>query len=237
VSAWDNVAAAAATDYMLSLTTTPLGDQPAATPPVMDQMVLGNVTDTSADVSWVTDLDATGDAIVAIPQQQFGDPTLGKLHHVTVSGLNAGADANVTALSQVADGTSRANLPKVYFRTASSTAATGAAQINAAVVGLLDASSQVDNSVLLAVALQNSGGAATNVQITGLTASSGWKLAQPVTAPLTVGGIGSGGTALVVVRLIRDGSTTGPAPLATVTGTGSLTGADGTAASFAISGP
>lgn len=240
VSAWDNVSGAAATastDYTLSITTTPLGNQPAATAPVLDQMVLGNVTDTGADVSWTTDLDATGDAIVAMPQQQFGDTTLGKLHHVTVGGLNPGSDGDVTAISQVADGTTRATLPRVYFRTANSAAASGPTQLNAAVVGLVDDSAAVDNSVLVAVAMQNSGGAAANVQITGLTPSSGWKLAQPLNGPLSVGGIGSGGTALVVLRLIRDGNSTGPAPLATVTGTGTLTGADGAAANFTISGP
>lgn len=236
VSLWDFQSVLRDSSYTLSVTTTPLGDL-STTAPVLDQLVLGNVTDTGADVSWVTDLDTTGDAIAALPLQQVGDATLGKTHHVTLAGLTAGADADVTAVSQVADGTTRDSLPKVYFRTANSSAATGPAQLNAAVVGLRGDSASVDNSVLVVVAIQNSGGAAANVQITGLTPSAGWKLARPISGPLSVGGIGSGGTALVVVRLIRDGNTTGPAPLAAVTGTGTLTGADGAAGNFTISGP
>lgn len=75
--------------------------------------------------------------------------------------------------------------------------------------------------------------AATGVQLTALTASKGWKLAQPLTGPLVVGNIGSGGTAIVLVRLLRDG--TGAAPLATVSGGGTLAGAGGATASFTIS--
>ena len=45
------------------------------------------------------------------------------------------------------------------------------------------------------------------------------------------------GTAIVVVRLLRAGNATGPLPLATLTGGGTLAGAGGATDSFTISGP
>src|SRR5207249_3487388 len=150
----------------LSVTVTPLDNLPAATSPVLDQLVIGNVTDTGADASWTTDLDATGDVIVGMPQQQFGDPTAGKQHHVTVSGLASGALSDLIAVSQLPDGTVRDNLPRIFFRTAGSSASTGPAQVSAAVVGTQDDSASVQDSVLVSVAIQNNGGPAASVQIT-----------------------------------------------------------------------
>ena len=64
----------AETDYTLDVVTTPLGDQTAPTRPVLNLLVVGNVTDTGADVSWVTDVDAATDVIAGIPQKEYGDP-------------------------------------------------------------------------------------------------------------------------------------------------------------------
>jgi hypothetical protein len=156
---------------------------------------------------------------------------------VTAAGLNAGADADVTALAQLPDGINRDNLPRVFFRTADSTPATGAPQLSATVVGSVDDSAAVNNSVVVILAVHNGGGPASNVQLTSLAASMGWTLAHPVTGPLTIGGVGSGATALVVVRLLRQGTATGPVPLATLTGGGTLADASGASSNFTISGP
>jgi len=238
VSAFDGVQHPAATDYTLSVTTTPLGDLPAPPAPLLNQLVLGDVTDKSAAASWVTDLDTTADAIVALPRQEFGDPTASKAHHVPVAGLTASADADLIAISQTQDAI-LSSLPRVFFHTADSTAATGAASLQASVVGALSSDigtgDSVQTTILVEIGIRNTGGPASNVQITGLTASPGWKLAQPLTQPLMIGGIGSNGTAVAVVRLLRDG--TGPAPLATVTGAGTLAGTGGAPANFSISGP
>ena len=150
--------------------------------------------------------------------------------------LTPSAFADVAALSQNA-AFQRDTIPKVYFRTADTTAATGPAKIQAAVNGAVEDfiynGGDTDlSTVLVEIAILNTGGPATNVQITGLTASPGWKLAVPPAQPLMVGGIGTNGTAIVAVRLLRDG--TGPAPLATVTGAGTLAGAGGTPAPFTL---
>jgi hypothetical protein len=237
VSAADYPANSGKTQYHLTVLTTPLGDQPPSTAPVLDHLVLGNVTATGADASWTTDLDSTGDAVAGMPLQDFGDTAVGKAHHTTLTGLSAGAAADVTALSQLTDGVNRGSLPRVFFRTADATAATGAAQLSAVVMGSIDDSANVDKSVLVAVSIQNTGGAASSVQITTLTPSAGWMLAQPITQPLAVGSIGSGGTAIVMVRLLPDGSSPVPAPLASVTGAGSLADASGATTNFTISGP
>ncbi len=234
VSAQDAATSTDPVAYTLAVTLTPQA-QPTAKPrPVLNQLVVGNVTATSAEAHWLTDLDATADAVVGLPLQQFGDATVGKTHAVPLSGLTAGAYTDLSVLSQVAGG-QRDNLPRVFFRTASATAATGAAKLKAGVIGVVPDADSVENSVDVAVAIQNTGGDAASVQVTGLTASAGWKLAVPVSSPISVGGIGSGATALVVVRLIRDG--TGPDPIPTVTGTGTLAGAGGTAENFAITAP
>jgi hypothetical protein len=235
VSAWDNVQHPAATDYTLSVTTTPLPVQPTPQRPVLNQLVLGNITDKSADVSWISDTDSSTAAVVGIPLQQFGDPTLGKTHHATLTGLTPAAVADLTALSQNAAG-QREFFPKVYFNTAASTAATGPTKVQAVIGGELEDfiyNGDTDLATLmLEVTIQNSGAPATNVQITSLTPSPGWKLAVPLAQPLVVGGIGSNGVAIVGIRLLRGG--TGPAPLATVTGSGTLTAADGTTANFTV---
>jgi hypothetical protein len=237
ISAWDAVQHPAPTDYTLSVLTTPLGDEPATTRPVLNQFVLGNITDKSADASWLTDVNASTVAVVAAPQrQQLGDPSAAMSHHVSVTGLTPSTAADIIALSQNATG-QHDTIPKVYFRTADTMPATGPTTIQAAVIGSVNDFISNGNmpdlgTVIVDVAIQNTGAPATNVQITGLTASAGWKLAQPLSQPLMVGGIGSNGTAIVAVRLLRDG--TGPAPLATVMGTGTLAGAGGAAANFTI---
>jgi hypothetical protein len=73
------------------------------------------------------------------------------------------------------------------------------------------------------------------VQLSTLAASPGWKLAAPLDQPLTIGSIGTNGIALAVIRLVRDPQGTGPAPLATVTGGGTLAGAAGGTDNFSIS--
>jgi hypothetical protein len=146
-----------------------------------------------------------------------------------------GTSANLTAISQTASG-QRGTVPKVYFRTADTAAAAGPARVQATVLGdveeAITSGDSNESPRIVAISIRNTGGPATTVQITGLMASPGWKLAQPPSQPLMVGGIGSNGTAIVAVRLLRDG--TGPAPLASVTGTGTLAGASGATADFAI---
>lgn len=235
VSAFDGVQTPTETEYTLTVITTPLGDQPLAPRPVLDRLVVGNLTATSAEVSWVTDQPATGDGIVANPRQQFGDPTVAKSHKLAVTGLTAGSLNDLVAVSQVPGGRLD-SLPQLFFRTASQTAGTGAAQVKAAVIGVvadtIGDGEAAQSTRLVAIAVQNSGGPATGVTLTGLAASKGWKLSQAGTDPLVVGNLGSGSTAVVVVRLLRDG--TGTPPLPTVTGTVSLAGAGGAAPSFPI---
>jgi hypothetical protein len=205
---------------------------------VLDQVIVGNVTDTGAQVSWISDLDTTADAIVGMPDQQFGDPMPGKAHRLPLTGLTASSDADLQVFAQVPGGAGN-TLPFIFFHTADTSAATAAPNVQAFVVGTrVDTIGTADapqDTLLVDLAIKNSGGPASNIQITGLAASPGWKLATPVSQPLMIGGIGSNGTAIVLVRLLRDG--TGPAPLATVTGTGTLAGTGGAATSFTINGP
>jgi hypothetical protein len=238
VTAWDgadqsNVNNPVPTAYTLTVTATPMPEPSPLPVPVLDRLVVGNVTATGADVSWITDRDATADALVAMPLQQVGDPSVGKTHRMTVTGLTAGTYSDVIAVSQVPGG-DQSILPRLFFRTASPAPAAGPAQVNAAIIGqAMDTIGQGDtaqDTVLVEIGLQNSGGDASSVQITALTASQGWKLAQLVTDPISIGTIGSGATAVVMVRLLRDG--TGTAPLATVTGTGTFSVAGGEVQSF-----
>lgn len=237
VSLFDAVTHPVATGYTLSLITTPLGSQPTPIRPVLNQLIVGNITNNTADATWLTDANASTVGIVAAPiRQQLGDPTATTTHHVAVTGLTPSTFADFIALSQNADG-NRDTIPKVYFHAADTAAATGPANIQAAVTGLIDDftsnGTPTDTSTkVVAITLLNPGAPATSVQITGLTPSPGWKLAVPLTQPLTVGGIGSNGTAVVAVRLLRDG--TGPAPLPIVTGAGTFAGAGGAAANFTI---
>jgi hypothetical protein len=235
VTAWDGVTNPTATDYTLTLTASPEGDQTPRARPQLNQFVVGDVTATSAEARWITDGDATADVIVSIPRQQFGDPTAAKTHKVALTGLTSEAYNNLTAISQL-PGASRDSIPGVFFRTANKTPIDGAAKLNAAMVGQFEDFINIDGTetgtLLSAVAIRNTGGSATNVQLTALTVPAGWKLAVPVTDPINVGRIDSGGTAVVVVRLLRDG--TGTAPVATVTGTGTATAADGSAVNFTV---
>src|SRR5205823_831849 len=104
-----------------------------------------------------------------------------KTHHLSLTGLAPGSLADITALSQNAAGR-REFFPKVYFRTADTTAATGPTAVQAVVNGELEdfiynGGDMELSTILLEVAIQNSGAPATNVQITALTPSTGWKLA------------------------------------------------------------
>jgi hypothetical protein len=231
-------AAKTGSDYTLAVTTTPTSEPSAPARPVLDQIVVGNVTDTGAQVSWISDLDTTADAIVGMPDQQLGDPMPSKAHRLPITGLTAGKDADLLAFAQIPGG-AVLELPRIFFRTADASAATGATKIQAATIGTrvdtIGTGDTAQDTLLVDLGIQNSGAPASNVQITGLTASPGWKLANPLSQPLTIGGIGSNGTAIVVVRLLRDG--TGAAPLPTITGTGTLAGTGGATTSFTINGP
>lgn len=224
-------------DYSLSVTTTSTS-VPAPQQAVPDQLVVGNITDTGAQVSWITDMSTTADAIVGMPDQQVGDPMPATAHRLPITGLTASSDADLTAYSQVPGG-ARGQLPRVFFHTADKTAATGPASLQAFVLGTLvdtiGTGDAAQTTVLVALAIRNAGAPASNVQITALTASAGWKLAQPLSQPLMIGGIGSNGTATVVVRLLPTGTDT--TPLATVTGTGTLAGAGATITPFTVNGP
>src|SRR5207249_3530711 len=98
-----------------------------------------------------------------------------------------------------------------------------------------DDPNNLQSTRFVAIGIQNSGGPAAGVQLTGLTALKGWKVATPVTDPISVGGIDSGGLAIVVVRLVQDG--TGTPPIPTLKGTGTFTGGDGNPVNFTFGGP
>jgi hypothetical protein len=234
VSARDG-AAGGATEYNLSVITTPLPELPLPPIPVLDRLVIGDITGTSAEARWITDRDATADSIVALPRRQLGDPRVGTTHQIALTGLAAGATNGVQNFSQ-APGGRIDGFPRVFFRTADASAATGAPKVAASYLGLttdfIGDGDAEQSTRFVALGLHNSGGNATNVRVTSLAATPGWKLALPLTEPLPVGAIGSGGTAIVVVRLLRDG--TGIEPLAAVTGTVTLTGADGATQEVAI---
>ena len=55
------------TDYTLDVNISPLGDQTNPTRPILNQFVLGNITDTGADASWVTDVAAATDVLPTPP--------------------------------------------------------------------------------------------------------------------------------------------------------------------------
>jgi hypothetical protein len=154
-----------------------------------------------------------------------------------VTGLAAGTLANLTAVSQVTDA-SRDRFHRLYFRTANQTAVEGPPRLNGHVVGRMEDfigdEAPLQSTWLVAVAIENTGGNAANVQLTALQPANGWRLASPVSGPLAVGSIGSGGTATVVVRLVRDGPVT--LTPAGVSGSGTFTGADGAVQNFTIGG-
>jgi hypothetical protein len=235
VTAWDGVTNPTATDYTLTVTASPVGDQTPPARPQLNQLVVGDVTAISAEARWITDTDATADVIVSMPKQQFGDPTAAKSHKVALSGLTSEAYNRLTAVSQL-PGQSRDSIPGVFFRTANKTASTDPTKLNSAMIGQFTDFVNIDGTetatLLSAIAIRNTGAAAKSVQLTSLSVPTGWKLAVPVTDPINVGGIDSGGTAVVVVRLLRDG--TGTAPVATVTGTGTATAADGSTVNFTV---
>jgi hypothetical protein len=235
VSARDGATFPPRVDYTLSVTTTPLVEPPAPPLPVLQRLVVGNVTATGAEVHWTTDLDATGDAIVSMPRQPFGDPTVGRAHRVALTGLRPSAATSLTAISQAA-GAARGFLLRAFFQTALESPAEGAASVSPSILAVArDDFLEGDTareSVLVLIGLHNSGGNAQDVRLTALTPTSGWKLAEPIAEPIPVGGIGSGGAALVAVRLLRDGA--GPIPFATLTGEGALAGPDGTPLRFTI---
>jgi hypothetical protein len=226
-----------ATDYTLSINISPVGVLPDLALPVLNQLVIGEITANSAEAHWITDLDTTADAVIGQPQRQVGDAAPAKTHRLALTGLTEEAFSTLVAISQL-PGAGRDNLPTSYFRTANKTAVEGAPNLNAAMIGQLEDVISINGEAtatrLVSLGIRNSGGNAANVQLTGLTVSPGWKLAIPVTEPITVGRLDSGGTAIVVVRLLRDGPATGEAPAANVTGTGTLAGADGAALNFNI---
>jgi hypothetical protein len=235
VSARDGGDSTARADYDLSITTTPLSE-PAAPPlPVLQRLVVGNVSATGAEVQWTTDREATGDVIASLPRRQFGDPSVARAHRVSLTGLAPGAPTSLTAVSQAA-GAARSFLLRAFFHTAASSPATGPALLSAPILGAAPEAivqgESTRETVIVLIGVHNSGGEAKDVRLTTLTPSTGWTLAEAIAEPISLGAIGSGGTALVVVRLLRDG--TGPTPFATVTGEGTLAGPDGAPQRFTI---
>jgi hypothetical protein len=241
VSARDGATVPPRVGYTLAVTTTPLVE-PAAPPiPVLQSLVVGNVTANGAEVRWTTDRDATGDVLVSLPRRQFGDATVGRSHRVTLANLTPGAQTSVIAVSQAAQA-ARDFLIRAFFQTAGEVAVTGPPRLAAPILGVVSdpilEGETPRESVLVLIGIPNSGGDAREVLLTTLTPSAGWKLAETITTPFAVGGIGGGGAALVAVRLLRDGTggsgPSAPLPFASVTGEGTFAGLDGTPQRFPI---
>src|SRR5207249_186895 len=104
VSSLDSAKTPVPTAYTLEETTTPRPDEVPGSRPILDRMVIGNITATGAQINWLTDRDAAGDVLVAQPLQQFGDPNPAKTHQVSVTGLTAGAFSHLRAISQAPGG-------------------------------------------------------------------------------------------------------------------------------------
>jgi hypothetical protein len=135
VSARDGGAFPSRADYTLSVTQTPLVEPTAPPLPVLQHLVVGNVTPTGAEVRWTTDREATGDVIVSMPRQQFGESAAGRSHRVPLTGLSPGAATSMTAVSQSA-GAARDFLLRAFYKTARPTPATGAARIAPSILTL-----------------------------------------------------------------------------------------------------
>jgi hypothetical protein len=193
------------TDYRLTLLGVPAPDLPAAAnPPRITLATVSDLTPTSMRVSWQTDQDANSHLYTGLPTREIASPALTRDHSFHVTGLSAGTDQMVSIVSRSESG-ELAELRRVPVRMPS-TATGPAPSISAVLWGLMPADEKGDE-FLIEVRVANRGdGPARNIRIEGMELPSGWGFAALPPLPLDLGEIGPESAAVVVVRVVRQGS-------------------------------
>jgi hypothetical protein len=204
-----------ASDYRLRLITVAAPEPAAPAGPMIQALLVGDITDTSARVTWLTDQPSNSTVLLGADSyfpsltDEFGSPDLTQTHTISTSGLSQSTLYSVTVNSRNADGVlaSPAILSFAFgetliegaFATATRVPATGPPQVSVRLVVLDDAARPKD---LLVVALVfNQGGPAVDVRLDTVTPTGDWELAGAPTAPFKLGALGTRAIAMAVFRL------------------------------------
>jgi uncharacterized repeat protein (TIGR01451 family) len=194
--------------YTLEVNSTPAPDPSTPAPPTprLNNLVIGNITTSSADTDFGSDLPSNTLFYVSNPLTEFSNPTVATDHRQSFTGLNPAAPYRVRAMA-VTSALAVGSLPDAFFTTASPALPGGVGQISAGIVDTIDDPSD-PNAEFIVVGFRNVGtGDASSVTINTLTAPSGWAFSTPLTPPVNLGIIGRGGSGLLMVRVQRTAGT------------------------------
>jgi uncharacterized repeat protein (TIGR01451 family) len=193
----------------------------AVTPARLDNLIVANVTTTSASASFISDLPSNTVFYTSSPLTEFSNPTLTTDHRESLTGLAPGTGFRLRAMAVTAD-LGLAALPDAVFTTALPAQPGGAAQIRA---GGADAVNDPNDpsAMFVSVSFRNAGsGDASDVTLTSLSAPAGWAFTNPLPLPLDLGALGRGASGIILTRVQPTGAITSPGP-PLLTGGGTVT--------------
>jgi hypothetical protein len=204
-----------ASDYRLRLITV-AAPQPAAGPgPMIQAVLVGDVTERSARVTWLTDQPSNSTVLIGADTyspsltDEFGSPELTQAHAVVLNNLSPetlyfnavnsrNADGGVAFPAILSFGLVEPLVPGV-FATASRLASTGPPRLSVRLVVADDWVRPDDRLVI--VLIINQGGPAADVRLDTVTPTGDWALAGTPTGPFTLGALGTRATGQAIFRL------------------------------------
>jgi hypothetical protein len=208
-------ASSPASDYTLRVTTVAAPEETAAPGPAIQALLVGDITDTSARVTWRTDQPANSTVLIGpnapypYLTSEFGSPELTREHSIPVTGLARGALYFLCANSRNAEGILAAPailshiflppLPLGIFTAAGSPSADPPRLAVALIATQADPARPDEQLVLLQV--RNTAGPAADVRLEEVTPADGWSLAGAPDGPFSLGALGSRAAAMALFRL------------------------------------
>jgi hypothetical protein len=212
---------------------------------VFQALLVGDVTATSARVTWSTDRPTTSTLLVgadgpyAYFSGEWGSPVLAQTHAHTATRLAPGTEHFLSINGRDAEGILAAQavlsfihlppLPLAGFATASAAASADPPALSVEEVSAQpDPAQSADRLVMLRI--RNRGGPATEARIEEVSPAGGWTLPAMPAGTLSLGALGSQAEGLAVFRLRPIPGAARAAPGVTLTGSYALP--DGTRETF-----
>jgi hypothetical protein len=192
------------TEYRLTVLPVPSPDPPttAPNPPRITLAVVSDLAPGQLRVWWQTDQDANALLWVGDPLREQGSPALAREHGFVVTGLSPETGYRLSLTSRNASGEA-VSLPNLSVATPRSSIG-GKATLSAGVWSIAPQDEEGEE-YLIGLRVTNTGdGQAQETRIERLDLPHGWRFAAAPALPLDLGTIGSGGSAVVLLRLIRD---------------------------------
>lgn len=234
-----------ATDYRLRLITVAAPASAAATGPMIQAVLVGDVGERTARVTWLTDEPSNSTVLIGADAyypsltDEFGSPDLTQAHSVLVSGLSPNTVYNMTLNSRNADGTPAFPAVLSYglteplipgaFATASHLSSTGPPQLSVRLVTTADVVRPQDQLVIALIF--NLGGPATDVRLDTVTPTGDWSLTGSPAGPFVLGTLGTRTVGQALFRLSPTSASPGDLGLRLQ---GSYAKPDGTRGTFAL---